>query len=115
FIEKAKKKRKLMGGGMRQAGFLAAAGLVALEKMRDRLHEDHENARYMGKELSKIPEISINLDDIQINMVFFTLNIDNVEEMVSYFLDKGIKINPPENGMFRFVTNYWVTKRDIDY
>jgi len=48
-------------------------------------------------------------------MVFFTLNIDNVEEMVSYFLDKGIKINPPENGMFRFVTNYWVTKRDIDY
>lgn len=115
FIEKAKKKRKLMGGDMRQAGFLAAAGLVALEKMRDRLHEDHENARYMGKELSKIPEISINLDDIQINMVFFTLNIDNVEEMVSYFLDKGIKINPPENGMFRFVTNYWVTKRDIDY
>jgi threonine aldolase len=64
FIQKAKKKRKLMGGGLRQAGFLAAAGLIALEKMRFRLKEDHENARYLGERLSEIPEISLNLDDI---------------------------------------------------
>lgn len=116
FIQKAKKKRKLMGGGLRQAGFLAAAGLIALEKMRFRLKEDHENARYMGERLSEIPEISVNLDDIHINMVFFTINKDiNFSEMVSFFLEKGIKINPPENGEFRFVTNYWVSKKDVDY
>ncbi len=116
FIQKAKKKRKLMGGGLRQAGFLAAAGLVGLEKMRFRLKEDHENARYLGEKLSEIPEISVNLDDIHINMVFFTINEDiNFREMVSFFLEKGIKINPPENGKFRFVTNYWVSKKDVDY
>ena len=116
FIRKAKKKRKLMGGGLRQAGFLAAAGLVALEKMRFRLKEDHENARYLGERLSEIPEISVNLDDIHINMVFFTINEDiNFREMVSFFLEKGIKINPPENGKFRFVTNYWISKKDVDY
>lgn len=116
FIQKAKKKRKLMGGGLRQAGFLAAAGLIALEKMRFRLKEDHENARYLGERLSEIPEISLNLDDIHINMVFFTINEDiNFREMVSFFLEKGIKINPPENGEFRFVTNYWVNKKDVDY
>ncbi|PNR92657.1 threonine aldolase [Petrotoga sp. HWH.PT.55.6.1] len=116
FIQKAKKKRKLMGGGLRQAGFLAAAGLIALEKMRFRLKEDHENARYLGERLSEIPEISLNLDDIQINMVFFTINKDiNLREMLSFFLEKGIKINPPENGEFRFVTNYWVSKKDVDY
>jgi threonine aldolase len=116
FIQKAKKKRKLMGGGLRQAGFLAAAGLIALEKMRFRLKEDHENARYLGERLSEIPEISLNLDDIHINMVFFTINEDiNFREMVSFFLEKGIKINPPENGEFRFVTNYWVSKKDVDY
>jgi len=116
FIQKAKKKRKLMGGGLRQAGFLAAAGLIALEKMRFRLKEDHENARYLGERLSEIPEISVNLDDTHINMVFFKINKDiNFGEMVSFFLEKGIKINPPENGKFRFVTNYWVSRKDVDY
>jgi len=116
FIQKAKKKRKLMGGGLRQAGFLAAAGLIALEKMRFRLKEDHENARYLGEKLSEIPEISVNLDDIHINMVFFIINKNiNFVEMVSFFLEKGIKINPPENGEFRFVTNHWVSKKDVDY
>jgi len=116
FIQKAKKKRKLMGGGLRQAGFLAAAGLIALEKMRFRLKEDHENARYLGERLNEIPEISVNLDDIHINMVFFRINKDiNFREMVSFFLEKGIKINPPENGELRFVTNYWVSKKDVDY
>lgn len=116
FIEKAKKKRKLMGGGLRQAGFLAAAGLVALEKMRFRLKEDHENAKYLGEKLSQIPEIFVNLEDIHINMVFFKINekIDT-QDIEQFFLKKGIKINPSENGEFRFVTNYWVSRKDVDY
>ncbi|PNR92499.1 low-specificity L-threonine aldolase [Petrotoga sp. 9PWA.NaAc.5.4] len=116
FIQKAKKKRKLMGGGLRQAGFLAAAGLVALEKMRFRLKEDHENAKYLGEKLAKIPEILVNLEDIHINMVFFKINKEiDVQNIESFFLKKGIKINPPENGEFRFVTNYWVSRKDIEY
>ncbi len=97
FIQKAKKKRKLMGGGLRQAGFLAAAGLIALEKMRFRLKEDHENARYLGERLSEIPEISLNLDDIHINMVFFTINEDiNFREMVSFFFRKRYQNKIPQ-------------------
>jgi threonine aldolase len=115
FIEKARKGRKLMGGGMRQAGFLAAAGLVALKKMRLRLKEDHDNAALLGQELAKIPGIKVFTDDIQINMVYFDMRDtgDDGSKLVKELLKEGIKINGPENGIMRFVTNYWVTKDDI--
>jgi threonine aldolase len=117
FIAKARKGRKLMGGGLRQAGFLAAAGLVALKKMRERLVDDHSNALYLAEELSKIPGIKLNKEDIHINMVFFNMSETGIdpENLVKEFLDKGIKINPAENGEMRFVTNYWVSRDDIDY
>lgn len=116
FIAKAKKKRKIMGGGLRQAGFLAAAGLVALD-MRNRLVDDHSNAKYMAEKLSEIPGVYVDLEDVHINMVWFRVNSDscNLQEMTAFFLKKGIKINPPENGMVRFVTNYWVSKDDVDH
>lgn len=117
FIEKARKGRKLMGGGLRQAGFLAAAGLVALKEMKDRLTEDHENALLLGQELSKLPGIKVDLEDIQINMVFFDMSGTGYDDnkLVDEFLKKGIKINPVEDGKMRFVTNYWVKKEDIFY
>lgn len=117
FIEKARKGRKLMGGGLRQAGFLAAAGLVALKHMTERLREDYENALFMGKELSRIPGIKVNVEDIQINMVFFDMSETGYDsnKLVEEFYKKGIKINPEENGKMRFVTNYWVSKEDIPY
>jgi threonine aldolase len=117
FIDKARKGRKLMGGGLRQAGFLAAAGLVALKKMAPRLHEDHENARFLGEELSKIPGLKVDLEGIHINMVFFDM-IDtgyDTSKLAEEFLKKGIKINPAEGGLLRFVTNYWINKEDIIY
>ncbi|WP_097027096.1 low-specificity L-threonine aldolase [Clostridium peptidivorans] len=116
FISKARKKRKIMGGGMRQTGILAAAGMVALKDMRQHLKVDHENAEFLGEELSKIPGINVKLDQIHINMVFFSiedLSIDG-KLIVDEFYKKGIKINPPENGEFRFVTNYWVNKEHIN-
>ena len=75
FIAKARKKRKLMGGGLRQAGFLAAAGIVALNDMSKRLNEDHENAITLAKELSKLPELIVDVDSVEINMVFFKFKI----------------------------------------
>jgi threonine aldolase len=117
FIDRARKGRKLMGGGLRQSGFLAAAGLVALKSMISRLHEDHDNAIFLGQELSKIPGINLNIDDTQINMVFFDMSGTGYssEKLVQEFLSRGIKINPEEDGMMRFVTNYWVSRDDVKY
>ena len=117
FINRARKNRKLLGGGMRQAGFLAAAGIIALQDMTKRLEKDHENARYLGKRLLEIPGIELNPDKIQINMVFFKLNRPDFDPnlLVSKFFEKGIKINGEEGGLFRFVTNNDVNKQDIDF
>lgn len=117
FISKARRGRKLMGGGLRQAGFLAAAGLVALKEMVSRLAEDHENALYMATELSKIPGIKVNIEDVHIDMVYFNVNGTgcNSDKLVQEFYNRGIKINPAENGEFRFVTNYWISRDDVLY
>ena len=71
FIDAARIKRKLLGGGMRQAGVLAAAGLVALEKSPARLHEDHENAQFLAQRLHELPGVRVDLTKVQTNIVFF--------------------------------------------
>jgi threonine aldolase len=73
FIHQARRQRKLLGGGMRQAGILAAAGLVALDQMVDRLAEDHANARHMAEGLDAIDAVSVDIPRVQTNIVFFTL------------------------------------------
>lgn len=115
FIDKARKKRKLLGGGLRQAGYLAAAGIVALEKMSTRLSEDHHNAKLLAEELNKIPEVEVDFENLKINMVFFKFTSTNIETktLVKYFLENNIKINDMENGVMRFVTHYWVKKEDV--
>ena len=117
FIDIARKNRKLMGGGLRQAGILAAAGIVALEKMTSRLHIDHENADYMASKLSEIKGINVDFTRRDINMVFFTIDEGLVEDkvLVDTLFDAGIKINGIEDGEYRFVTNNGVTKEDIDF
>ncbi len=115
FIARARKNRKILGGGMRQAGILAAAGLEALE-MRNRLKEDHENALYFGDELDKIPGITVNKDAIKINMIFFTIDKEGFEEadFVSHLKERNILINGQDGGLFRFVTHYYITRDRID-
>lgn len=117
FIERARKGRKLMGGGMRQAGVLGAAGIVALEKMTKRLREDHENAGYLAEKLSQIPGVNVKADRLDINMVFFEMgeNVVAEQKLIDYFLQRGIKICGIEDGEWRFVTNYGVSREDIDY
>lgn len=117
FIDRARKNRKLMGGGMRQIGILAAAGIIALEKMTDRLVEDHENAKYLAEELSKLPGVKVKRDRLDIDMVFFEMGEDVIKEsvLVKKFYEKNIKINGTEDGEYRFVTHIGVSKEDIDY
>ena len=115
FIDRARKGRKLMGGGMRQAGFLAAAGLVALDKMTKRLEEDHDNAKFLAIELSKLPGIKVDLEAVHINMVFFEMDYSGLDynKFVEDMYNKGIVISKPENGVMRYVTNYWVTRENL--
>lgn len=117
FIKKARKNRKLMGGGMRQAGYLAAAGLISLDKMISRLGEDHQNARYFAERLKEIEKFEIFEDRLDINMVFFKINDKkfNEKDFIEFLEKHGIKINPAYQGEFRFVTHYWITRKNIDY
>ena len=115
FIKRARKNRKIMGGGMRQAGFLAAAGIIALRDMTKRLYVDHENARYMAEQLSRMPFIKIDIAFQEINMVFFAIEKPEViDSLPAVMLEHGIKINPIEDGLFRFVMTNDVTREDID-
>lgn len=109
FIEKARGKRKLMGGGLRQAGIIAAAGLLALGPMRQRLAEDHARARALAGILAQIPGVSVDLSAVDINMVYFTIKpAPDPEKFVAYMRSRGILVNPPENGKLRFVCHYWI-------
>ena len=122
FINKARKNRKLMGGGMRQAGFIAAPCLVALDKMIERLYEDHQNARYLAGCLTAEGIFEVNENKLDINMVFFKLNEKklanknfNELDFINYLYKNKIKISPDYGGEYRFVTHYWITKDKIDY
>ena len=116
YIEQARRYRKLLGGGMRQCGFLAAAGLVALEVMTKRLQEDHDNAKYMARRLQKIKGISLDMDSVEINMVFFRIDAPEqvIQTLPEKMLEAGIKINGIEDGEFRFVTTNDTSRADID-
>ncbi|MDA3845563.1 MAG: GntG family PLP-dependent aldolase, partial [Vallitaleaceae bacterium] len=115
FIDKARKNRKLMGGGMRQVGVLAAPGLIALRDMRLRLHEDHENATTLAKGLNHIKEIDIDKSSVHINLVFFNFNVTVDEpEFINYMSSKGIIINGSEHYKMRFATNNGVSQADIE-
>ncbi len=113
FIAEARSKRKVMGGGMRQVGVLAACGLISLEVMTKRLHIDHENAEYMASLLREIPGIRIDESERDINMVFFDINDDRKFKLHEYLFEHGVKILPYE-GVFRFVTHKDVNREDIE-
>jgi threonine aldolase len=117
FVDEARRKRKIMGGGLRQAGILAAAGLIALKEMRLRLDEDHANAKQLAHLLSEIPGIIVDKEAVQINMIYFTHEkaamIDS-EAFVDYMKGKNILINASGgDNQYRFVTHYWITREHV--
>jgi threonine aldolase len=117
FIAGARRARKVLGGGMRQAGVLAAAGIVALTAMVDRLADDHANARKLAEGLAEMRGLSIDLSQIKSNIVFFELTRDDisVEQLVKMLDDRGARMLPVGVGRIRAVTHYHITAEDIDY
>jgi threonine aldolase len=117
FIAGARRARKVVGGGMRQAGVLAAAGIVALTEMVDRLADDHANARKLAEGLAEMPGLSIDLSQIKSNIVFFELTRDDMtaEQLVKMLDDEGARMLPVGVGRIRAVTHYHITSEDIDY
>jgi threonine aldolase len=113
-ISKARFQRKLLGGGMRQSGIIAAAGIVALEEMIDRLSEDHDNAKLLSQGLSRIPGIEINPEIVQTNIVFFDINIDifSRREFVTQSANLGVKILELDKRL-RAVTHFGIIRNDI--
>ena len=115
FVERARKFRKMLGGGMRQAGIIAAAGIVALETMVDRLAEDHSNAKRLAQGLAGIRGIKMAQDDIPTNIVMFDLSPElSVVEFVEGLEEVGVKIVQLDGELLRAVTHYMVSSSDID-
>jgi threonine aldolase len=115
FIERARKFRKMLGGGMRQAGVIATAGIVALERMVDRLAEDHANARRLAQGLASIKGIRLVQDEIPTNIVLFHLSPElSPIEFIEGLEKAGVKIGLRDGRPFRAVTHRMVSSSDID-
>jgi threonine aldolase len=111
FIDKARRIRKMLGGGMRQAGVLAAAGLVAMDSMVDRLAEDHRRASELANGLAKLDGIHFEMGMPQTNMVFPSLGSEikfNAAELVKKLAAEGIKVSAVSEQRMRLVTHAWV-------
>ena len=116
FIDKARIGRKLLGGGMRQVGVLAAAGLVALEETPKRLHCDHENARHLAAGLSKMKGISLDAKKVVTNIVIFDVKGTGMsaEAICSALAKRNIRCGPTGKYSIRMVTHYDVERPGID-
>src|SRR5580700_290367 len=106
FIEQARLVRKALGGGMRQAGILAAAGLIALEEMPKRLAEDHANARFLAESLAELPQVEIDLETVQTNIVIFELKATRGPgPMLARLKQRGVLAGIAAAHQIRFVTH----------
>jgi threonine aldolase len=113
-IERARIYRKALGGGMRQAGVLAAAGLIALEEMPKRLAEDHANARMMGERLAELPEVTLDLGTVQTNIVIFSLKNGDPETLLARLRARGVILGTMGPTGIRLVTHKDVSRADCE-
>lgn len=117
FIARARHLRKMLGGGMRQAGVLAAAGLISLEKMTVRLEQDHVRARKLSEGLKQVPGLNLDSGTASTNMVYFDLadevNLD-VNQIVGEMKKRGVLIDWAGPRRFRLVTHYWVNDEGVE-
>ncbi len=117
FIAEARRNRKVLGGGMRQAGIIVAAGIAALEQMVDRLAEDHANAKHLAEGIAQIEGLSIDAAAVQTNILYFDLVSDrlDVDTFVTRLEKKGVKLlHTGGPRRYRVVTHYGIEAEDID-
>ncbi|MCJ7531785.1 MAG: low-specificity L-threonine aldolase [Anaerolineales bacterium] len=117
FIKRAKRLRKQLGGGMRQAGVLAAAGIVALETMVDRLAEDHLRAKRLAHQLAKIPGLTLEPGSPCTNMVYLKLAEDiplTAGQVAENLIACGVLVGVVGERRFRLVTHYWISDEDVN-
>ncbi len=113
FIALARQSRKLVGGGMRQAGVLAAAGIVALESMIDRLAEDHANARLLGEGLAGLPGITLDLTTVETNIVIFSVE-GGAPPFLAAIAEEDILALPVGPDRVRMITHCDVSREDVE-
>jgi threonine aldolase len=116
FIARARRTRKMLGGGMRQAGIIAAAGILALQEMTDRLAEDHENARRLAEGIARISGLAIDPARVRTNILYIDL-VDrrfSDEEFLTRLAKKGVRLSHTGPSRFRMLTHYGIGASEID-
>ena len=117
FIKKARRLRKVLGGAMRQAGIIAAAGIVALDDMVDRLAEDHRRAALLAEGLQNIDKVHLTKNAPQTNMVFFTLDESvrlSMAEFLTAMKQEGVLLMDSGPGEYRMVTHHDITDKAVE-
>ncbi len=117
FISEARRWRQAAGGGMRQAGVLAAAGIVALDTMVDRLAEDHANARLLARRLAEAGlELECPPEEVETNIIFATIPPDlmDADEFVTRWAEEGVLVNAPKNRRIRLITHHNISSDDVE-
>jgi threonine aldolase len=114
FIARARRNRKMLGGGMRQVGTVAAAGIVALETMVERLAEDHANARYLAERLAELPWVRIEPDTVETNIVIVDLRAGTADEMLPRLAEAGLLVTNFGPRRLRLVTHHGIERAHLD-
>jgi threonine aldolase len=117
FIGRARHVRKMLGGGMRQVGIVAAAGIISLERMTKRLSEDHARARKLADGLRQINGLVVDQNSPYTNMVYFNLSEDvqtDAQIVTQKMKELGVLVDPENARRFRLVTHYWIDDRAVE-
>jgi threonine aldolase len=113
FVDRARRMRKILGGGMRQAGVIAAPGIVALTGMVDRLAEDHRHARILAEGVARLPGVSLDLATVQTNIVVFKMSsAAEAEALQAAAAGAGLLLSDFGGGRLRMVTHYGISEED---
>ena len=115
FIERSRKWRKMLGGGMRQAGVLAAAGVVALDGMVERLADDHVNAKRLAQGLAEVPGVSLDPDGAPTNILVFEWTGGPAPAFMERLAEQGVKASYLGGAKVRMVTHAGISPGDVDY
>lgn len=117
FIKRARHLRKMLGGGMRQVGIVAAAGIISLEKMTKRLNDDHVRAKKLADGLRGVKGLIVDQNSPYTNMVYLNLSEEvqtNAQQITQKMKDLGVLVDPENMRRFRLVTHYWIDDSAVE-